>query len=427
MGVSLEMINMDHLFQMAVTPPIVVNNFNITSAADKERLNKLIYTHYEGDSLQILPACECGVTSGEYNVGIHCPVCNSIVMSVTERPLESLLWIAPPQGVDTFINPQAWTILSKALSFPGINLLEWMTNPTAVMTANPPKQARKLQALNIERGINYFFRNFDPIMKVLFDQGIINGSTRQQREDLRLFIDMYRDMIFARHLPIPSKLGFITEKTVTSTYADKTMLPAVDAIRTISATENSPVPLSLKVLQARAIRANMLLAEYHQTFMGAALGSKGGWFRKHVYGSRLHFTCRAVISSLSDNHEYDELHFPWGMSVMLLKTHLTAKLTNRGYTPNECSKFLHEHTLKYHPLMDELFQELISESPHGGLSVILNRNPTLARGSIQAMKVTKIKTDPNINSISMSVLCLVAPNADFDGDRLVSPGTVTCL
>lgn len=103
---------------------------------------------------------------------------------------------------------------------------------------------------------------------------------------------------------------------------------------------------------------------------------------------------------------------------MVFKLHLTNKLLRRGMTPNEAMSFLYEHTLKYHPLLDELFKELLSESPYGGFPVLLNRNPSLKRGSIQMMRVTKIKTDPQINTISMSVLALKAPNADFDGDQL---------
>ena len=424
MGISLRIINLDGLFGIQNSEPIIVNHFNIQSETDKDRLNQLIYTHYEGDSLNILPSCLCGMTTGEYNVGITCHNCNTKVLSVTEQPLESALWIEPPNGVDTFINPQVWTILSERLTYPGVNLLEWLVNPLVQMPAEPSKEARRLQTLNMERGINFFHRNFDQVMEVLFEQGIVKG-TKKQRETLREFISQNRAAIFNKRLPIPSKLGFITEKTVTSTYADLTMLPAVDAIRTISTTVNSQIPLRPHVLQSRAMKANALLAEYHQNFI-AQMGAKPGWFRKHVFGSRLHFTFRAVISSLSDNHEYDELHLPWSMSVMAFEAHLTSKLNRPGFTPNDCVKFLHEHVLRYHPLLDELFKELIRESPHRGVPVLLNRNPTLMRGSIQTLRVTQIKTDTKVNSISMSVLCLAATNADFDGRALPSLNLSNC-
>lgn len=374
MSIGARIINFDNLFQFTTTEPIVVNNFNVNTAADKERLNQLIYTHYEGDALSVLPSCECLRTTGEYNVGIRCEHCNTVVMSVTERPLESVLWIEPPEGVATFINPQVWTIFSQAMSQPGINLFEWMVNPATQLPANLSKMTRKLQSLNIERGINFFYENFDEIFNILLEEGIIGGTKKRYREDMINFVREYRDCIFAKRLPIPSKLGFVTEQTVTATYADLTMLPAIDAIRTISSTVNSPAPLSLRVKQSRAMRANALLAEYHENFKATALSSKEGWFRKHVFGSRLHFTFRAVINSLSDNHEYDELHLPWSMAVMAYKVHLTSKLIKRGFTPNQCARFIHEHTLKYHPLMDDIFQEMIAESPSGGMPVTFARN-----------------------------------------------------
>jgi hypothetical protein len=77
-----------------------------------------------------------------------------------------------------------------------------------------------------------------------------------------------------------------------------------------------------------------------------------------------------------------------------------------------------ESALQYNPLLDTLLKELISESPHGGIPVTFGRNPTLARGSIQVLYVTHIKTDPEIITISLSVLVLRGFNADFDGDEM---------
>lgn len=379
----------------------------------------MIYTQYEGDTLNIVPTCECGDTRGRYNVGVVCEKCGTTVMAVTERPLESVLWIAPPKGVHKLINPRAWHILNKSLTHNGVRLLEWLCNPTMQMPPNPPKAARKLQSLNIERGLNYFYENFDEIIAVFFEHGLFSG-TRSQKTDLELFIRKYRNEIFCDHLPIPSKLGFITEKSGNRTYADPTIKLAVDAIRTISDVENSPIPYSHKQIQARAVQVLTSLSDYYESFISEELGKKPGRLRKHIYGSRLHFTFRAVISSLSDNHVYDEIHLPWSVAVMVYQAHLVSLLRKLGpeWTPRKCVGFLREHTLRHHPLLESLFEQLIAESPYGGLPIILNRNPTLMRGSIQALRVTHVKPDPSIHSISMSVLCLVAPNADFDGDAL---------
>jgi hypothetical protein len=81
-------------------------------------------------------------------------------------------------------------------------------------------------------------------------------------------------------------------------------------------------------------------------------------------------------------------------------------------TPNECNSFLHTYTNKYNEDLDNLLKELIAESPEGKIPIILQRNPTLVRLSAQHLYITKIKTDPDINTTSMSVLALKGPNAD---------------
>jgi hypothetical protein len=53
-----------------------------------------------------------------------------------------------------------------------------------------------------------------------------------------------------------------------------------------------------------------------------------------------------------------------------------------------------------------------------GIPCLLQRNPSLVRGSAQQFYITHVKPDPSINTISISVLCLAAPNADFDGDEM---------
>lgn len=419
MGVHLELLSHDDLFQNLDTPPVILNGYDISLQVDKDRLNKLIYTKYEGDSLDVLPSCDCGRLRGEQFVNLRCKRgvlpddeegCNTLCVSVTERPLESLLWIAPPKGVSALINPIAWVILSKKFTFDGCNLLEWLCNPYYKVDRNPPPKAiAKLKTLGLERGLNYFHANFDLVIGLLFDNNLVQGSARE-RKALRIWIMDNRRAIFSQHLPIPSKLAFIMEDTPTGIYADHSMLPAIQAIRTICEVENSLDPVSLKLRQSRAILAINQLGDYYKAFFGKQLGGKPGWFRKHVFGSRLHFSFRAVISSITDNHEYDELHLPWSMSVMVMKAYLSSKLLHRGFTPNETIQFLYEHTNKYHPLLDELFQELIREGHGGSLSCILQRNPTLTRLSAQLLRITRVKTDVDDNTIGLGALVLPGLN-----------------
>jgi hypothetical protein len=413
MSIHLQVVDHDELFNSLKSPPIIVNNFDLTSQEDMEKLNNLIYTSYSDDSLEVLPTCDCGSLKGEYNVGLVCGNCETVCLSVTERPLESILWIAAPKGVDALINPEVWIMFSEAMTISGVNILEWLVNPIYKVPADKePPQLKKLRETGIKRGINHFYRNFDEIMTYLVTARIVRKQKAKKRDELLQFVKENRHQIFSQHIPIPSKLAFITENTPMGVYADTSMTPAVDAIRTISTIENGITALNERYRQGRAMQAIGKLAEYYQTFYTDSLGPKSGWFRKHVFGSRLHFSFRAVISSLSAEHVYDECHLPWSLSVMFFKIHLVSKLLKRGFTPNECIKFLYEHTLKYHPLLDELFKELINEAPSGGIPIILQRNPTLTRLSAQRLRVTHVKQEPEINTVSLSVLILSGMNAD---------------
>lgn len=427
-GVYLKLVDLNKVFNDLSEPPIIVNDFDLNSIEEKERLNSMLYTRYEGDTLETLPSCDCGHVKGQYNVGVKCGRCLTEVEVVTERSLHSVMWIAAPEGVKSLINPEAYIILSDKLNYSGSNVLEWICNTSCKFKTDPRGFCDKYLNAGFKRGLNYFIENFDDIIEFLFKVKMFNKTNgRTEKETLRRFLFENKHVMFPKYLPVPSKLGFITENTPMGVFADTNMALAIDAIRTITSIKAGLGGTNQIVRENRAAKAIKLLADYYYSFYKESLASKQGWFRKHIYGSRVHFSFRAVISSISDNHRYDELHLPWGLSVALFKAHLTNKLMRKyRMSPNECVEFLYSNTNNFHPILDELFKELIDESPNKSIPVILQRNPTLVRLSAQHLNVTKIKTDTADNTISMSVLVLKGPNADFDGKALPSLNFFNC-
>jgi hypothetical protein len=426
-GVYLVLEDFNQFFHTLSSDPIIINDFNVSTEEDKQKLNRLLYTHYEGDTLETIPACECRNPKllGGFNIGSVCDICNTEVRPVTERALEPHLWIKAPDGVDKLMNPTAWTMLSKHLTGSGCNVLEWLTKPAykCPLTADLNKLMDRLAVYvfadgsTYRRSWNYFCAHFDEIIPFLHANRIIRGRIAEKKLLLD-WIVQNREKIFCDYIPIPSRLVFITESTPTGIYADTTMAPALDAIRTITSIESSPTPVSQIVRETRTVKAISMLADFYHNFIKKSLGSKPGWFRQHIFGGRPHFTARAVISSLSEPHLYNECHLPWSVATNLLRVHLSKKLLDLGLSPNEINCFLAERINCYDELLDSLFKELIADSPYGGIPIILNRNPTLVRGSIQHFIVTKIKDDPNNNTIALSVLCLAGFNADFDGELI---------
>lgn len=418
MAIMLGIVNHNQLFRESAREPIILNELDTHTEDAKNKVTDRLRTNYEGDALEIMPMCECGNLQGGKFSKMVCDVCGYTCESVIDRKIESSVWMAPPPDVTTFIHPIIWVMLSKMMTFTGFNVLEYLTNPTYQPAKYPEREYKKLKNLNFPRGINYFHKHFDEIIKALMDARLVNVR-RADRAMFWQFINENRDAIFSQHLPLPAKVAFITEQTSVGLFTETaTMTPAFDAIRTVQATERPARPLSLAQRQARAVWVIQKMAQYYMAFFGKPMGAREGWMRKHVFGSRLYFTFRAVISSLSDPHDYETVHLPWSLSVLVFKAHIQNKLMARGFSPKETARYINEHTLKYDKLLDDIFKELIAESPHGGIPIILQRNPTLHRLSAQRLIVRHIKTDPNDITTSLSVLVLKGPNADFDGDAL---------
>lgn len=182
--------------------------------------------------------------------------------------------------------------------------------------------------------------------------------------------------------------------------------------------DNGITQVSVRTKENRLVKAIDQLSNYYSEFYKEVAARKEGIFRKHVYGTRSHFSYRGVITSLTGMHEYDEVHLPWSIAVSLFQTHLTKKLYDLDFSPAEAEKLLNDYALEYNPLLDRLFNELISESEFKGIPTLLGRNPSLERGSLQLFFITIIKPDVNDKTISISILSVTGFNADFDGDAM---------
>ena len=403
-------MDFSQLFQTVSRTPIVVNDIHESSEEDKESLNKQIYTKYSGDLLTNLPTCECGEIIGEFNIGIRCKSCNTVVASPVDQDLEPLLWMRTPRGVTALINPVVWTMLAEKFTRSGFEIIRWLCDTTYKPVVKIPPIMVQVQELGIPRGYNNFIENFDNIINALFE---LKGFKAKKGgvDPLLTLLREQRNCVFTEFLPIPNKSLLVIEETNVGTYVDPIITGAVDAIRTIVGIDTDLQHHNLRTKENRTVKTISQLAAFYDDLARTTLAKKEGIFRKHVFGTRSHFSFRGVISSLTDKHAYDEIHIPWGIGVSLFEVHLVNKLLRRGYVPNHALAFLYEHAQKYHHLIDELFNELINESPLGKIPTILQRNPSLERASAQAVFITKVKTDPAIPTVSMSILSVKGYNA----------------
>jgi hypothetical protein len=421
MGIHAQLVDFDAEFAKLSYEPVLVNDFDTSIAEQKEEFERHLYSHYkDSESIEDSASCDCRHTKTVQLLGVVCELCGTPVVSTTDRPIVPSMWIAAPDGVKGLVSPEVWIMLETALSVKEFNFLEFLTNTTYrydldhITSKETRRKLDRLLAKNFPRGLNNFITNFDEIVEFLFSANIIDTN----KNDLYQFIQRNKHLFFPKYLPIPSKICFVVESTTSGVYIDKPIAAAIDAALTIVSIRSTAYALKPAVVQNRVVKSLKSLALFHEVYDRTRLARKPGLFRRHVFGSRLHFTARGVITSISDPHEYDELHVPWGIATQLLKYHLVNKLMKRGRTASEALAFVYSHVLRYNEELDEIFKELIAEAPEKGIAVTLHRNPTLQRGSTQLFYVTRIKPRVSDNTIGMSVICLRAPNADFDGDQL---------
>lgn len=373
MPVFQQLNNYDRIIHQLIKPPIIINDLIDSSEEDRESIKQMIFTKYSTDMLSILPSCECGKTEGEYSLGTVCIHCGTVVKSKVEEVIEPLVWFRKPVGVNKLINPVIMTMLNTRFKKSGFEVIKWLCDTTYKSPVRQPKIINTIMDLGIQRGYNNFVDNFDAIMVKLFELRDFRLK-RNTRDYLLELIQTNRQAIFSDYIPLPNKSLLIIEKTNVGIYIDTTIIGAIDAMGMITSIDSPLAEHSVRTKENRTIKAIIKLSEFYENFYKNNLAKKTGVFRRNVVGSRSHFSFRAVASSITGVHKYDELYAPWGVGITAFREHLVNKLFKRGWTYNKSIGFLYGHVEVYHPLIDEMLQELISESQDGKLMCILQRN-----------------------------------------------------
>lgn len=416
MGVALRPVDFDALFRRSRHNPLIINDVIETTEADREKTRRFVYTEHEGDLLSNLPSCECGEKKGRRYLNETCDVCGYKVVFRIEQVLEPFVWIRAPEGLQ-LMNPIILNMLNERFTISGFEIIRWIWQRDYKTPNKIPAVVEIIKQMGVQRGYKYFVENFDFIIETLLSLKAFRLK-RGMKDELPNLLKMYRDCIFSSHLPVPNRSVLLIETNSMGRWGETTTRDAVNAIMTMKGIDAPNSTLSPLVRENRTVKSLFGLAAFYDSQYKNTLAKKEGAFRKQAFSLKPHFVFRGVIGSITGVHDYEELHIPWGIAVSLLTVHLKNRLERRGFSPNEADEFLNTYAVKYHPTLDEIFQELISQSKYKGIPVIFQRNPSLERASAQLLFVTKVKTDPSIQTISLSILDVTGYNADFDGDQL---------
>lgn len=149
------------------------------------------------------------------------------------------------------------------------------------------------------------------------------------------------------------------------------------------------------------------------------LSGKGGYLRGSLLGVRVNFSARCVITPLSPGHEQDEVVIPYLTFLELYRFQLTNLIARmNGVNLSKANEIWSKAQTKFDRSVFAAMKEMIRLSDGQGLPALLNRNPTIAFGSVLRVRITGIKRDPKDFTMSLHNGVLRLLGGDYDGDVL---------
>ena len=418
MAVVPRLDTFDDLFAQNEVESIVVNDFDPNSKEDKQIIDDLVMRQDSGDTISLLPSCLCGELKGVSYIGMTCE-CGTIVESPIDEEYNWSVWLRQPEGVARLIHPYLMQILREryTLTNPTVNIIDYVmthhhrfkdNEKRGKNYGNIIKLDNLLKTHGIERGYNSFVENFNTVIDILENNGFSKGS-KAAREETGTWLKEAFEHSLSEHIPIPNKAIFVMDTSHTGTYIDRDMIRAVSVVRSftgIDVTGKTDRQKQDKVAKGLAELGGFFKEYYKNIILG-----KPGLIRKHMTRTRSHFTLRAVVTSIVKPHRYDEIETPWSASMSLLREHILAELMRRNFSLRKAIDYFMKHINKYSALIDDIFKKIIRDAG-GGIPCLLNRNPSLHRGSIIFVRIREVKS--NVLDPTMSVSYLLSPTFNMD-------------
>lgn len=387
---------------------IILNDLSTEREEDRKTIEELTITSYNGDKITLLPSCKCEKTKGFFPKGTYCALCGTEVHNDITNDIEHVLWFRKPRGINTLINPHYWLAIKDKLSTKGFCVVSYFSDTSYKPRVTIPPILGAFIKLGVTgRGYNYFVDNLFFIIEVALQ---IKTYKAKSAKILELLNDMRANPqnVFCDYLPLPNKSLLLIEYNNLGIYVDDSIRMIKD---TISMMVGIDVMLFIKNVQNRTAKCMEGITTFYNKYFEINLKPKIGLIRKHIAGSRLNWAWRCVLVSITEPHEYDEIHVPWCVALVVWRDPILNKLMRSGYDLNTSVGIITRHINVYNKQIADILDEFIV-STGNKLHCIIHRNPSLLSGSAQLCRITKFKKDPLDRSMAQSIIGTKAMNSD---------------
>lgn len=367
--------------------------------------------------------CECGFTQSKVNNGVTCKICGTKVKYVDDDytyfgwiVLKKYYIIAPAmyQALRSFIGKDFDEIIHyqcetdddgnqypkprpKDKPYNWIGLIEFKEKFDEIMEFYKNKNKKKIDKYN----------DIIANRKKVFTQSIPVYSALLRPFDIDRFTCSYESTNQAFNM---------INKYVTVLNADGAFDKTRFRIKSVNAKDIKERKITLEILWKLQLKLDSLYDQVIEIIKG-----KKGNIRT-LFGGRCNFVTRNVITA-DPSLRINQIKLPYASLVELLQQSIINILTktyNLSYS-DAYTKWYYASIKKDKIVLDIINSIIYNALPdHKGLPVIINRNPTIAYGSVLAMYCIGCSDITEkfeyIMMVPLQILPLLA--ADFDGDVL---------
>ena len=419
----LQLINHDSQFEMnqnqSGVNPIILNKIDLSDPKYIDILSDLIFS--DGSGADFIARCQCGETEGNNKTGMICPICETVVARANLLDDDNLVcqnWLScPPELPNGWLTPKIYLNLSNWLSY-NKGTRNYLDDILDVDSEIP----FELKDVIDGQGFGYFYNNFDRII----DYFVYNHPVISKKPDttaMRFCLSLNKDRLFCHYIPI---LNAAVNPIVSSEdvgpnkkqYSDITADHILKAAVSLSRLEFSPKRKNREVhVERTTFKAFKDIIAYVEEATSKYISKKKAIPRTHIFGSRFHWSFRAVVVPIIGPHHYYELHVPWKMAVNTLRVHVMGALCREHHMSiNQATSKVRQALQIVDHDVKAIMDRMIVESPFPGIPCVWDRPPSIRDGSVMLKYWTKIKTDLEDSCVGISSLDVALPNADFDGD-----------
>ena len=255
-------------------------------------------------------------------------------------------------------------------------------------------------------GLEKFYEQYDEVLKYYYD------LMSKPDEKIYNFVKN-RDEVFTDKIPVVSIILRPAMRTSEGLKLDDINIKYQAILKNLKIVKDSTIIPIVREATIEEIQAEyMLLSER----ILDNIKSKSGLIRSQICGTRINFSARNIISPARAGIGIDEISVPYLTFLELYKFEIVGilkQISNISYKEAEREWF--NATLKMNDKIYMIMQKMISENDVG---VLLNRNPTIAYGSILYLKIKEVKHDYNDVTMSLNSTLLTLLAGDYDGDVL---------